>query len=142
VYDGVCLPQFLPHARLVCYRKYGSQPYTLHQAKTPLDKPHPLSDNQGMSDENKIVGKNIRPSVPGERRGGRPKGVPNKTTALLKDAILMAATDAHSDGLVGYLKTQAVENPGPFMSLLGKVLPMQITGEAGGPVQVSWLKPE
>ena len=63
---------------------------------------------------------------------GRPKGVPNKTTALLKDAILIAAEKAGnrigSDGLVSYLEEQAVTNPGPFMSLLGKVLPMQVIG--------------
>lgn len=57
---------------------------------------------------------------------GRPKGVPNKTTALLKDAILQAAQDAGGDGgMVGYLTLQATENPGPFMALLGKVLPIQ-----------------
>lgn len=63
---------------------------------------------------------------------GRPKGSPNKTTALLKDAILKAAEQAGNkvgdDGLVSYLEFQANENPGPFMSLLGKVLPMQIEG--------------
>jgi hypothetical protein len=78
---------------------------------------------------------------------GRPKGIPNKTTALLKDAILLAAQQAGgAEGLVGYLKTQAIENPGPFMSLLGKVLPMQISGENGGPIrtsiQVTFIKPE
>lgn len=60
---------------------------------------------------------------------GRAKGTPNKTTALLKDAILMAATKAGNGDIVSYLHVQAVENPGPFMSLLGKVLPMQITGD-------------
>ncbi len=91
----------------------------------------------------------FRPSRPGERRGGRSKGPPNKTTALLKDAILKAAELAGnkvgSDGMVSYLTEQASENPGPFMSLLGKVLPMQVVGDDdGGPVQisVSWLKPE
>lgn len=68
---------------------------------------------------------------------GRKKGTPNKTTALLKDAILKAADNAgNGDGLVGYLERQAKENPGPFMSLLGKVLPMQVTGEGGGPVGI------
>ncbi len=63
---------------------------------------------------------------------GRPKGTPNKATALLKDAILRAAENAGNklgaDGMISYLETQAIENPGPFMGLLGKVLPMQITG--------------
>jgi hypothetical protein len=68
---------------------------------------------------------------------GRPKGVPNKTTALLKDAILKAAADAGGgdDGLVTYLTDQAKANPGPFMALLGKVLPMQISGDADNPLQ-------
>lgn len=76
-----------------------------------------------------------KPGTP--KTGGRKKGTPNKTTALLKDAILQAATLAGGrDGLVGYLHVQATENPGPFMSLLGKVLPMQVTGPDDGPVQM------
>lgn len=64
---------------------------------------------------------------------GRPKGSLNKTTALLKDAILQAAQAAGGEqGMVGYLTIQADKNPGPFMSLLGKVLPMQIDAGEGG----------
>lgn len=66
---------------------------------------------------------------------GRAKGTPNKTTALLKDAILQAATNAGGKkGLVGYLEAQATANPGPFMALLGKVLPMQIAGDPNNPI--------
>jgi hypothetical protein len=72
---------------------------------------------------------------------GRKKGTPNKTTALLKDAILKAATKAGGEqGIVGYLQTQATANPGPFMALLGKVLPMQVTGEGDGPLQVAVVR--
>lgn len=67
---------------------------------------------------------------------GRPKGVPNKTTALLKDAILKAATDAGGGDMAVYLQQQAKDNPGPFMALLGKVLPMQVTGDPDNPVGV------
>jgi hypothetical protein len=81
-----------------------------------------------MSDDEKETPK-IGKGKPGP---GRPKGVPNKSTALLKDAILQAAQNAGGrDGLVGYLETQAIENPGPFMTLLGKVLPTQT--EHSGP---------
>lgn len=59
---------------------------------------------------------------------GRPKGVPNKTTMLLKDAIIQAATQAGNGDLVAYLEKQANDNPGPFMSLLGKVLPLVLAG--------------
>lgn len=63
--------------------------------------------------------------------------MPNKTTALLKDAILLAAKQAGGkEGMVGYLQAQAEENPGPFLALLGKVLPMQLTGEGDGPLQI------
>ena len=69
--------------------------------------------------------------------GGRPKGVPNKTTALLKDAILAAATKAGGrEGLIGYLEAQAKANPQSFLPLLGKVLPLQLTGEDGGAIQI------
>jgi hypothetical protein len=68
---------------------------------------------------------------------GRQKGTPNKTTKLLKDATLMAATKAGGKGgLVAFLEAQARKaNNAPFMALLGKVLPMQVTGEDGGPIQ-------
>lgn len=75
------------------------------------------------------------------KTGGRKKGTPNKTTALLKDAILEAAGNAGEDqGLVGYLTSQALLNPGPFMALLGKVLPMQVTGEDGGAVRLEVIQ--
>jgi hypothetical protein len=65
----------------------------------------------------------------GKKTGGRQKGTPNKTTALLKDAILRAADDAGGkDGLIGYLTEQAKDNPTAFLTLLGKVLPMQVEG--------------
>ena len=86
-----------------------------------------------MADEPRKV---RAPTGVGNRGNGRVKGVPNKTTALLKDAILKAATNAGGpEGLVGYLQTQAVANPGPFMSLLGKVLPMQVVGDPDNPVR-------
>ncbi len=72
------------------------------------------------------------------RKGaGRPKGSVNKTPALLKEAILMAAEAAGNvgggtGGIVAYLKTQALANPGPFMALMGKVLPLQVNGPGDG----------
>jgi hypothetical protein len=73
----------------------------------------------------------------GKKTGGRRKGSPNKTTALLKDAVLQAAEQAGGEGgMIAYLEIQAKVNPGPFMALLGKVLPMQITGADGGALQV------
>lgn len=72
---------------------------------------------------------------------GRPKGSPNKTTALLKEAIIKAAEEVGEDGngkgdLTGYLRFLARGEPKAFAGLLGKVLPMQVTGEDGGALQV------
>jgi hypothetical protein len=67
----------------------------------------------------------------GRKTGGRKKGTPNKINALLKDDILKAADSAHPDGRVGYLTEQAKENPTAFLTLLGKVLPMQVEGAVG-----------
>ena len=76
------------------------------------------------------------PRKPPNAGKGRPKGVPNKTTALLKDAILMAAQAAGGvKGIAGYLEAQAEKNPGPFMTLLGKVLPTQVAGDPENPLQ-------
>lgn len=74
------------------------------------------------------------------KTGGRKKGTPNKTTAVLKDAILLAAGQAGDElgqkaGLVGYLKQQAQQNPQSFLPLLGKVLPLQIGGDPENPVK-------
>lgn len=76
---------------------------------------------------------------------GRPKGSPNKTTRLLKDAIIKAAECTGSDqegkdGLVGYCRFLAVSEPKAFATLLGRVLPMQVTGEDGGPLQVNIIR--
>jgi hypothetical protein len=78
---------------------------------------------------------------------GRPKGALNKTTALLKDAILKAATAAGDGDMAAYLQQQAKDNPGPFLSLLGKVLPLQVggpDGEDGEPtaIQITIVRPK
>jgi len=73
----------------------------------------------------------------GRKTGGRKKGTPNKISGQLKDAILEAAKRAGGDGgTIGYLEMQAKANPAPFMSLLGKVLPLQVEGPDGGAITV------
>ncbi len=82
----------------------------------------------------------------GNRGKGRPKGALNKTTALLRDAVLKAAEDAGDGSLVDYLAKQAKDNPNAFLSLLGRVLPLQInadiSGEVGGTWNVTVVKPQ
>lgn len=68
------------------------------------------------------------------KTGGRKAGTPNKLTQELKGMILMALDDA---GGIGYLARTAESHPGAFLTLVGKVLPMQVTGEGGGAIKHS-----
>jgi hypothetical protein len=82
---------------------------------------------------------------------GRPKGVPNKTTATLKEAIILAAERVGNDGkgkrgLAGYLEHVASTDIKAFSSLLGKVIPLQVTGPDGadglpGAIQITIVDP-
>ena len=74
-----------------------------------------------------------------ERGPGRPKGMPNKATAQLKEMIL-GALDA--SGGVEYL-TERANDPrtaSAFLSLIGKVLPMTIANEDGNAFKVSVIE--
>lgn len=78
----------------------------------------------------------MSPRSKGNAGKGRPKGTLNKANALLKDAILKAASltghdRAGKQGLVGYCRFLAESEPRAFAGLLGKVLPTQVTGEDG-----------
>lgn len=65
----------------------------------------------------------MRGSRPGERRGGRKTGTPNKDTQALRDMILSALDKA---GGVKYLQDRAKDTPASFLTLIGKVLPQNI----------------
>jgi hypothetical protein len=62
---------------------------------------------------------------------GRRKGTPNKITGDVKAMIVGALNDV---GGREWLAARALDQPVAFMSLLGKVLPLQVTGENGGPM--------
>lgn len=65
---------------------------------------------------------------------GRPKGAKNKVTREVKDMILQALDGA---GGVSYLERCAKDpkTASAFLTLVGKVLPLQVTGAGGGPLQ-------
>lgn len=75
---------------------------------------------------NKITGNNPGP--------GRPPGSPNKMTKALKDMILGALDKAGGEE---YLQKQADENPTAFLTLVGKVLPLQVSGDKDNPLAVA-----
>jgi len=77
--------------------------------------------------------KGTRPPAAGK---GRPRGAKNKLSGDVKAMILGALNDV---GGIEYLARQAEKNPAAFMTLLGKVLPMQIAGDPAEPLRISWI---
>ncbi len=68
---------------------------------------------------------------------GRPKGSVNKATKAIKDMVIAALEGA---GGMDYLIEQAQKNPTAFLTLVGKVLPLQLTGPDGGAVQIERIE--
>lgn len=77
----------------------------------------------------------VKPRTPPRAGMGRPKGSANKTTKELKEMILAALDQS---GGVDYLVEKANDprTASAFMTLLGKVLPMQIQGDKENPFQM------
>jgi hypothetical protein len=119
---------------------FGSGPFHPHHAHLLLDpaarrQPEPAGGRCAATQSPQRGG-----SRPGERRGGRKKGTPNKLTANVKAAITAAFADA---GGKDYLVMVAKTDPRTFCTLLGKVLPTQIGSDTDQPVRIefSWLAP-
>ncbi len=73
--------------------------------------------------------------------GGRKRGIPNRTTSVLKTAILKAAEAVGSDGngrdgLVGYLQMIAEKHPKEMVHLLSRILPLQVSADPDMPATV------
>lgn len=66
---------------------------------------------------------------------GRPKGSLNKPNHDIRQMIVGALDLA---GGVHYLARQAEANPVAFMGLIGKVMPLQVTGRDGAPIAVDF----
>lgn len=66
---------------------------------------------------------------------GRPKGVPNRENRDIREMIVGALCAV---GGTNYLARQAEQNPVAFMSLIGRVLPLQVSGEGGGALVVDF----
>jgi hypothetical protein len=64
-------------------------------------------------------------------KGGSRKGIPNKITGELKQMILTALDQA---GGVEYLAEKAESHPQAFMALIGRVLPMTVSGDPDNPL--------
>lgn len=75
---------------------------------------------------------------------GRPKGVANRTTKTIRDAVELAARGCHPEGLAGWLIERAQGSLGDrqiFAQMVNKAMPLQVQAQVGGGVQIqlSWL---
>jgi hypothetical protein len=70
----------------------------------------------------------------GARPGaGRPKGSLDKGNALIREMIVEALDGV---GGVTYLQDTAKSHPAAFLSLLGKVMPIQVSGDPDNPLRM------
>jgi hypothetical protein len=63
---------------------------------------------------------------PGCKVGGRTKGTPNKIPKAVKEMVLEALGRV---GGAAYLAKQANDNPAPFMALIARIIPTQVTAD-------------
>jgi hypothetical protein len=75
----------------------------------------------------------------GKGNPGKPKGATTKVTREIKEMILEALDKA---GGVAYLTKRANDpkTAAAFLGLVGKVLPLQVTGNDGGPLVVELVR--
>jgi hypothetical protein len=77
----------------------------------------------------------------GQKTGGRTKGTPNKITQTAKDAIAMAAEQlGGADRLVAWAQEEPQNERVFWGTIYPKLLPLQVTGEDGGPVQIAEIR--
>lgn len=69
----------------------------------------------------------------GRRAGaGRPKGSVDRNAVDIRGMVIMALDKV---GGIDYLAARAIDTPAAFLTLVGKVLPLQLVGDPEHPVQ-------
>jgi hypothetical protein len=87
---------------------------------------------------------NTKPKwIPPKAGKGRPKGALNKTTTSAKEAIALAAEGlGGADRLIAWAQEDPANEKAFWTSIYTKLLPVQVSGEEGGPIQavITWQK--
>jgi hypothetical protein len=72
----------------------------------------------------------------GKGNPGKPKGAVAKTTKTAKEAIALAAEGlGGADRLIAWAQEDPLNERAFWSSIYPKLLPLQVTGEGGGPLQ-------
>ena len=79
-----------------------------------------------------------------EMPAGRVKGVPNRVTRTIREAVEMAARDCHPKGLAGWLVERAQGSLGDrqiFAAMVNKAMPLQVNANVDGGIrlELGWL---
>lgn len=90
---------------------------------------------QNSSDKPKNKGQFVKGQAP-----GKPKGALNHTTKTAKEAIALAAEKLGGvDRLVAWVQEDKLNERVFWGTVYPKLLPLQVSGEGGGPVQLVLL---
>lgn len=93
-----------------------------------------------MANRSSTVVKNAAPPNAGK---GRKKGVPNKTTVVMKEAIMQVYADLQADTgkQHGHFKSWAEKNPTEFYKIAAKLIPISIGGgDDGAPIAITLVR--
>jgi hypothetical protein len=91
-----------------------------------------------MPEPQKTVDKRITPQFLAQAGKGRPKGVKNKTTLAMKEAISCVYNDLQEDTGEehGHFKAWAKENQTEFYKIAAKLIPIDVNANVDGGLEI------